>query len=163
MTGMSVLVVDDEPLARRRLVRLLAKMDWVERVDEAGNVEQAYRQAEEQRPDILLLDIQMPGGNGFEVLERLAEPLDVEALARHAYMSPRTFARRFVAETGESPKRWLTAQRIHHARRLLETTNLPIEDVATRSGFSSAAALRIHFHRATSTRPTAYRRTFRAA
>jgi AraC family transcriptional regulator, transcriptional activator FtrA len=94
-------------------------------------------------------------------LERLDEPLTVEALARHAHMSPRTFARRFVAETGRSPKRWLTAQRIHHARRLLESTDLPVEDVAQRSGFGSAAALRTHFGRATATRPTAYRRTFR--
>jgi AraC family transcriptional activator FtrA len=94
-------------------------------------------------------------------LERLHEPLTVEALARHALMSPRTFARRFVAETGHSPKRWLTAQRVHHARRLLETTDLPVEDVAQRSGFGTAAALRTHFARATATRPTAYRRTFR--
>jgi AraC family transcriptional regulator, transcriptional activator FtrA len=94
-------------------------------------------------------------------LERVHEPLTVEALARHAHMSPRTFARRFVAETGHSPKRWLTAQRIDHARRLLESTDLAVEDVAQRSGFASAAALRPHFARATSTRPTAYRRTFR--
>jgi AraC family transcriptional regulator, transcriptional activator FtrA len=76
-------------------------------------------------------------------------------------MTPRTFARRFVAETGHSPKRWLTAQRIDHARRLLESTDLPVEAVAQRSGFASAGALRPHFARATSTRPTAYRRTFR--
>jgi AraC family transcriptional regulator, transcriptional activator FtrA len=94
-------------------------------------------------------------------LERLHEPLTVDALARHAHMSPRTFARRFVAETGRSPRRWLTAQRIHHARRLLETTDLPVEEVAQRSGFGTAAALRTHFGRATATRPTAYRRTFR--
>src|SRR5215218_1497989 len=94
-------------------------------------------------------------------LERLHEPLSVEALAGHAHMSPRTFARRFVAETGHSPKRWLTAQRIHHARRLLETTDLPVEEVARRSGFGTAAALRTHFARATATRPTTYRRTFR--
>jgi AraC family transcriptional regulator, transcriptional activator FtrA len=94
-------------------------------------------------------------------LERLHEPLTVDALARHAHMSPRTFARRFVAETGHSPKRWLTAQRIHRARRLLETTELPVEEVAQRSGFGTAAALRTHFGRATATRPTAYRRTFR--
>ena len=94
-------------------------------------------------------------------LERLDEPLSVEALARHAHMSPRTFARRFVAETGHSPKRWLTGQRIHHARGLLETTDLPVEEVARRSGFGTAAALRTHFARATATRPTAYRRTFR--
>jgi AraC family transcriptional regulator, transcriptional activator FtrA len=94
-------------------------------------------------------------------LERLHEPLTVEALARHAHMSQRTFARRFVAETGHAPKRWLTAQRIHHARRLLESTDLPVEEVARRSGFGSAAALRTHFARATATRPTAYRRTYR--
>jgi len=94
-------------------------------------------------------------------LERLDAPLTVDVLARHAHMSPRTFARRFVAETGHSPKRWLTAQRIHHARRLLESTDLPVEDVAQRSGFGSAAALRTHFARATATRPTAYRRTYR--
>ena len=96
-------------------------------------------------------------------LERLHEPLTVDALARHAHMSPRTFARRFVAETGHAPKRWLTAQRIHHARRLLESTDLPVEDVAQRAGFGSAAAMRTHFARATATRPTAYRRTYRGA
>jgi transcriptional regulator GlxA family with amidase domain len=94
-------------------------------------------------------------------LQHLDAALSVDDLARHAHMSGRTFARRFVAETGESPKRWLTAQRIHHARRLLETTDLPVEEVAARSGFASAAALRIPFARATATRPTAYRRTFR--
>ena len=60
-----------------------------------------------------------------------------------------------------APKRWLIAQRVHHARRLLETTDLPVEDVAQHSGFGTAAAMRIHFARATATRPTAYRRTFR--
>jgi transcriptional regulator GlxA family with amidase domain len=106
------------------------------------------------------------GGGNLEptrawALGRLDTALTVDDLARHAHMSGRTFARRFVAETGESPKRWLTTQRIHHARRLLETTDLPIEDVAQRCGFHSAAALRIHFGRATATRPTTYRRTFR--
>lgn len=74
MTKMSVLVVDDEPLARRRLTRLLAKTDWVDHITEAGDVEQACRSVAEDRPDILLLDIQMPGGTGFEVLERLPQP-----------------------------------------------------------------------------------------
>ncbi|HEY6759784.1 MAG TPA: helix-turn-helix domain-containing protein [Baekduia sp.] len=115
------------------------------------------------------IDAPLPSGRGGDglaatrawALQRLDQSLTVDALARHAHMSSRTFARRFVAETGESPKRWLTQQRIHHARRLLETTDLPVEEVASRSGFGSAAALRIHFGRATATRPTAYRRTFR--
>ena len=112
MTGMSVLVVDDEPLARRRLVRLLAKMDWVERIEEAGNVEQACQQAEEQRPDILLLDIQMPGGTGFEVLERLAETppavVFVTAFDHHALRAFETNAVDYVTKPIE-PGRFATA------------------------------------------------------
>jgi AraC family transcriptional activator FtrA len=96
-------------------------------------------------------------------LEHLDEPLTVRDLARHAHVSARTFARRFVAETGRSPKQWLLAHRVQHARRLLETTELSVEEIAARSGFGSAAALRIHFDRVTATRPTAYRAAFRGA
>lgn len=71
MPGLSVLIVDDEPLARRRLLRLLGKLEWIGPVHEAGDVDDARRQASELRPDILLLDIQMPGGSGFDVLEQL--------------------------------------------------------------------------------------------
>jgi AraC family transcriptional activator FtrA len=93
-------------------------------------------------------------------LERLDNPLDVATLAAHAMVSPRTFARRFRAETGTTPHRWLLHQRILEARRLLESSDLPIEDVASSSGFGSAASLRDHFRRGTGTTPTAYRRTF---
>jgi AraC family transcriptional activator FtrA len=95
--------------------------------------------------------------------ERLAEPLDVAAMAKHAGVSPRTFARRFREETGTTPLRWLLAQRVLEARRLLEASDLPIEDVAWRAGFGSAPSLREHFRRATATTPTAYRRSFRVA
>lgn len=94
---------------------------------------------------------------------RLAEPLDVAAMAAHAGVSPRTFARRFRAETGTTPLRWLLAQRVLEARHLLERSDLAIEAVAWRCGFGSAATLREHFRRATATTPTAYRRTFRTA
>ncbi len=96
-------------------------------------------------------------------LERLDQPLTVAQLARHAHCSARTFARRFRAETGTTPLRWLHAQRIEHARRLLEHGELPVETVAQRSGFGSAAVLRQHFRRATATTPSAYRRAFGAA
>jgi transcriptional regulator GlxA family with amidase domain len=96
-------------------------------------------------------------------LERLAEPLEVEAMARHANVSPRTFARRFRAETGTTPLQWLLARRVLAAQRLLEESELPVEEVATRSGFGDAASLRAHFRRATSTTPSAYRRTFQSS
>jgi transcriptional regulator GlxA family with amidase domain len=96
-------------------------------------------------------------------LERLAEPLDVAAMSRHAGVSPRTFARRFRAETGTTPLQWLLAQRVLEARRLLEATDLPIDEVAWRVGFGTAASLRDHFRRATATTPTAYRRSFQPA
>jgi transcriptional regulator GlxA family with amidase domain len=95
--------------------------------------------------------------------ERLDEPLDVAAMSRHAGVSPRTFARRFRAETGTTPLQWLLAQRVLEARRLLEATDLPVEEVAWRVGFGTAASLRDHFRRATATTPTAYRRSFQPA
>ena len=95
--------------------------------------------------------------------ERLAEPLDVAAMARHAAVSPRTFARRFREETGTTPLQWLLAQRVTEARRLLEETDLPVDAIARRAGFGTDASLRDHFRRATSTTPTAYRRSFRPA
>ena len=92
--------------------------------------------------------------------ERLHEPLDVAAMACHASVSPRTFARRFREETGTTPLQWLLNQRVQEARRLLEETDLPIDAVAWRAGFGTAASLRDHFRRATATTPTAYRRSF---
>lgn len=94
-------------------------------------------------------------------IERLDEPLTVSHLARQANMSVRHFTRRFKATTGTSPLQWLLAQRILLAQRLLETTDLPIERVATDAGFGSPPALRLHFQRALRTSPAAYRRTFR--
>jgi transcriptional regulator GlxA family with amidase domain len=94
-------------------------------------------------------------------LEHLDRPIDLAELAAHARMSVRTFTRRFRAETGLSPGRWLLGQRIELARRLLEETDLPIERVATQSGLGSAASLRQHLHAAVGVAPGAYRRTFR--
>lgn len=93
--------------------------------------------------------------------ERLDQPLDVAAMAAHAGVSPRTFARRFREETGTTPLQWLLAQRVHEARRLLEETDLPVDAVAWRAGFGTSASLRDHFRRITATTPTAYRRSFR--
>lgn len=94
------------------------------------------------------------------LVSHLAEEHSVRELARRAAMSERTFARRFVAETGSTPAKWLALQRLHHARRLLEDTDLSIEQVADRCGFGTAAQLRHHFTRTVGVPPMDYRRTF---
>jgi transcriptional regulator GlxA family with amidase domain len=93
-------------------------------------------------------------------LEHLADPLTVASLARHAGWAARTFARRFTAETGMTPMRWLAAARIREARRLLEVSDLPVEDIAARSGLGSAANLRLHLARDAAATPTAYRAAY---
>jgi AraC family transcriptional activator FtrA len=92
--------------------------------------------------------------------EHLDEPVTVDDLAKRCAMSPRTFARRFVASTGTTPYQWLLRQRVERAQRLLETSDLPIDVVADRSGFCTAGNLRKHFGRLLHTNPQAYRRTF---
>jgi AraC family transcriptional regulator, transcriptional activator FtrA len=87
----------------------------------------------------------------------------IEDLAARAAMSPRTFARRFQASTGTTPYRWLLRQRISLAQRYLETTELSVELVASRSGFGTATNLRKHFRETVRVSPNAYRRSFRAA
>jgi transcriptional regulator GlxA family with amidase domain len=95
------------------------------------------------------------------MLEHLDEPMTVDELADRSHMSPRTFARRFRAVTGTTPHQWLLSQRILFAQRMLETGDDPIELIASRAGFGSAANLRHHFAREVSASPLAYRRTFR--
>jgi AraC family transcriptional activator FtrA len=90
----------------------------------------------------------------------LNEPLTVADLASRSAMSPRTFARQFLAAMGTTPHQWLQRQRVHLAQRLLETSDRSIESVAADSGFCTAGNLRKHFSRVMQTSPQAYRRTF---
>ncbi|MER7330061.1 helix-turn-helix domain-containing protein [Micromonospora sp. NPDC000119] len=92
---------------------------------------------------------------------RLHEPVSLRDLAGQARMSVRTFTRRFRSETGMSPAQWLLQQRTDHARLLLETTDLTVDQVARRSGFGTAAALRQQLHQRVGVTPSTYRRTFR--
>ncbi|MEM1207590.1 MAG: helix-turn-helix domain-containing protein [Acidobacteriota bacterium] len=96
------------------------------------------------------------------MLAHLDRALVVDDLARSAGLSPRTFQRRFRAQTGMSPHRWLTRQRVVRARELLESTDYSVEQVATRSGLGSAANLRKHLASHLGTTPRAYRSAFRA-
>jgi two-component system LytT family response regulator len=68
---MKALIVDDEPLARRELRRLLADFPAVDVIGEAGHIDEAQAAIESLAPDLVFLDIQMPGGTGFDLLTRL--------------------------------------------------------------------------------------------
>ena len=91
----------------------------------------------------------------------LDEPITVAALARRSAMSVPTFHRRFAAEYDTSPLQWLHAERVEHARRLLETTPLDIAAIAAACGMGTATNLRVHFRRKVGLAPVAYRRLHR--
>lgn len=95
-------------------------------------------------------------------LERLDEPLPVERLAREAHMSSRSFVRLFKESTGTTPAAWVRTRRLDEARRLLETTDHPIDRIAADCGFGSATTFRQNFAEAFLTTPTDYRRRFHA-
>ncbi|MET9346888.1 GlxA family transcriptional regulator [Streptomyces termitum] len=94
------------------------------------------------------------------VLHHLGEPLTLDVLARHAAVSPRTFSRRFVEETGYTPMQWLLRARVDRARELLERSELGVEQIAADTGLGTGANLRMHFQRILGTTPSEYRRTF---
>ncbi|MGW8377430.1 helix-turn-helix domain-containing protein [Streptomyces sp. ODS28] len=95
--------------------------------------------------------------------QRLGERITVEELAERAAVSPRTLARRFTGQLGVGPGQWLLAQRLDWARELLESTDLPVDAIAARTGLSTATNLRRRFRAALHTTPAAYRRAFRGA
>jgi transcriptional regulator GlxA family with amidase domain len=97
------------------------------------------------------------------ILENLDKPHSVATMARHANMSQRTFARKFVDETGTTPMQWVTDQRVLFARRLLEETDLDVDRIADRSGLGAATLLRHHFRRLVGVTPSEYRRRFACA
>ena len=118
-------------------------------------------QAQYIETPLLAADEQEPFGATLAWLTaHLHEEHTVEQMAARALMSPRTFARRFRATLGASPYHWLLQQRVALAQRLLETTDEPIERIAARCGFSSAATLRLHFRRLLRVSPQSYRAAF---
>lgn len=94
------------------------------------------------------------------VRAELDAPWTVERMARAAAMSPRTFLRRFTESISQSPGQWLIAERVDEARRLLESTRLPIERIASAVGFGSVQSFRHHFRARLSLSPSDYRRAF---
>ena len=88
------------------------------------------------------------------------KPLTVEDMACQAGMSPRTFARVFVTETGDTPALYLEKLRLEHAVRLLETTSTSLDITAQTCGFTGHEQLRRVFQRHKGITPQAYRQRF---
>ena len=97
------------------------------------------------------------------ILDNLDRDLSVEALADHAAMSPRTFARAFVRDCGTTPAKFVERARLDAARRALEDTTDPLTVIAERHGFGHAETMRRVFQRHFNIAPQDYRRLFRAA
>jgi transcriptional regulator GlxA family with amidase domain len=130
----------------------------------------------------LVMYVQRPGGQaqfsaqlGAQAAERdplrelqawIAEHPDadhtVERLAARVSMSPRHFARVFRAEVGCTPAAYVERVRLEAARRLLETTSLPVDEVARTCGFGTVETLRRAFARRVGASPTEYRDRFRS-
>ncbi|MGC4897257.1 transcriptional regulator FtrA [Micromonospora sp. DT31] len=96
-------------------------------------------------------------------LANLNVPITVDRLARRAHMSTRTYLRHFARATGTTPIRWLIERRVQASLPLLETTTVPIEEIAAMVGFETAVTFRHHFTAGMRTSPSAYRRTFTRA
>lgn len=93
--------------------------------------------------------------------KHLAESLSVARIAKRAALSVRTLNRRFGEQVGMPPLHWLLRARVRRAQCLLETSEHPIEVVASKVGFGSVSALREQFQKTVGTSPQAYRRSFR--
>jgi len=93
--------------------------------------------------------------------KNLSSRRSIGEMARHAHMSERNFARRFVEESGITPAQWLLRQRMLASRELLERSDLSIKQIAARTGWTSPQSLREQFKLHVGTTPAAYRQAFR--
>ncbi|WP_415012181.1 LytR/AlgR family response regulator transcription factor [Amaricoccus sp.] len=143
---LTVLIVDDEPIARRRLGRLLRAIPHVQVLGEAGDVASAVAETRRLAPDLLLLDIRIPGGDGFDVIDRLGRDVPrvvfVTAFNHHAIRAFDLEAVDYVTKPVEAPR---LARAIERARAATaasgQTERIPAAtDVATSSGAWSAAS-----------------------
>jgi len=130
------LVVDDEPLARRELRRLLAAFPSVQIIGEAGNIDEARLRIEELAPDVVFLDIQMPGGTGFDLLtqlDRVPRIVFTTAYDQYAVKAFDVNALDYLLKPIE-PERLATALRKIEATPLAAPNDAPLEQLFIRDG-----------------------------
>lgn len=96
------------------------------------------------------------------IRDHLAEPITLAGMASYAGVSPRTLNRKFREQTGTTPLRWLLMQRVRLAQEFLETSAMPVEEIARHCGFGTAINMRQHFTRQVQNSPNGYRRAFQS-
>jgi len=133
---MRALVVDDEPLARREMRRLLDAFPWVEVVGEAGNIDEARARIEELTPDVVFLDIQMPGGTGFDLLTQLDRVPRIVFTTAYDQFAVKAFdvnALDYLLKPIE-PERLATTLRKIQTTPLATPNDVPLEQLFIRDG-----------------------------
>lgn len=108
----------------------------------------------QQHTDTLIANVQK------HLLKSLAEPFSLEALAEQFHLTKRTLLRRFKAALDDTPLNYLQRLRIEHAKRLLETTNTPIEQIVLQVGYEDMSSFRKLFINYTELTPSQYRHKF---
>ena len=127
---MRTLIVDDESPARERLKRLLADVEEVELIGEAESGVQAVEMIEREKPDLVLLDIQMPGLDGFEVIEALADPPPVIFVTAYDEYAIRAFE----VNALDYLLKPFSRERLEKAIRRAQEALVEEQDFATRLG-----------------------------
>jgi two-component system, LytTR family, response regulator LytT len=128
LTTLRTIVVDDEQLAREELCFLLGELGGIEVVAQASNGIEALRMVEEQAPDVLMLDVQMPGLTGFEVARRLlragihVQVVFVTAYDQHAIQAFEVNAVDYLLKPVESGR---LATAIERVRKRIESDRAP--------------------------------------
>jgi two-component system, LytTR family, response regulator len=134
---MRVLVVDDEPLARRELRRLLGAFAGVQVVGEAGNIDEARARIDELSPEVVFLDIQMPGGTGFDLLtqlDRLPHIVFTTAFDQYAVKAFEVNALDYLLKPIEPERLAMALQKIQATSRQGPSRNAPLEQLFVRDG-----------------------------
>jgi two-component system, LytTR family, response regulator LytT len=131
MDPLRTIVVDDEQLAREELCFLLGQLEGVELIGQASNGIEALRVVEETNPDLVMLDVQMPGLTGFEVARRLVRAsvdthlIFVTAYDQHAIEAFEVNAVDYLLKPVESGR---LATAVDRARRRIQTERTPARE-----------------------------------
>lgn len=149
MNPLRVLIVDDEPLARARTRRLLDGVPGVEIAGEAGNAAEARQRCQEVRPDLLLLDIQMPGEDGFDLLRGLDPKPAVVFVTAFDHYAVRAFEANAVDYLLKPFRAERLAEAIARVRRELARPEALSEKLASLLGALDRAEAPSHLERFT--------------